>query len=53
MVGANYDETEGAITKKDSVNKRAIARKEAEEIIHILSSMINKSSGVVTFFQTA
>ena len=70
--GANYEEADAAITKRDSVNKLAISRKEAketryflrvisgtyidpeeikddireaEEIINILSSMINKSTG--------
>ncbi|MEA3480132.1 MAG: four helix bundle protein [Bacteroidota bacterium] len=70
--GANYEEADGAITKKDFINKLAIARKEAkearyflrvisgtylaseelkddikeaEEIINIMSSMINKSTG--------
>lgn len=71
-VGANYEEADGTITKKDFVNKLSISRKEAkearffirvisgtylepdtlkkdiresEEIINILSSMINKSTG--------
>lgn len=71
-IGANYVEADGAITKKDFVNKVVIARKEAketrfflrtisgtylepellvediresEEIINILSSIINKSTG--------
>lgn len=70
--GSNYEEADGAITKKDFVNKLAISRKdaketryflrlisgtymnteeiqddikEAEAIINILSSMINKSTG--------
>jgi four helix bundle protein len=70
--GANYEEADGAITKRDFINKLAIARKEAkearyflriisgtyldpeelkedikeaEEIINIMSSMINKSTG--------
>ncbi|MFO7790121.1 MAG: four helix bundle protein [Bacteroidales bacterium] len=70
-VGANYEEADGTISKKDFVNKLAISRKEAketryflrvisgtylapatiskdiresEEIINILSSMINKST---------
>jgi len=30
-IGANYEEADGAITKKDFVNKVAIARKEAKE----------------------
>ncbi|MFC1560073.1 four helix bundle protein [Candidatus Margulisiibacteriota bacterium] len=30
-IGANYEEADGAITKKDFINKAAIARKEAKE----------------------
>lgn len=71
-IGANYEEADGALTKKDFVNKVGISRKEAketrfflrtisgtylnpsevaadiresEEIINILSSIINKSTG--------
>ncbi|MEA3449197.1 MAG: four helix bundle protein [Bacteroidota bacterium] len=71
-IGANYEEADGSITKKDFINKLAISRKEAketryflriisgtyldpseiakdiresEEIINILSSMINRSTG--------
>jgi four helix bundle protein len=70
-IGANYEEADGSITKKDFINKLVISRKEAketryflriisetylkpdeiakeiresEEIINILSSMINKST---------
>jgi len=69
-IGANVEEADGTITKKDFVNKMVIARKEAketgywlrlisgryikeeeiasdieecQELIHILSSIINKS----------
>ena len=69
-IGANVEEADGTITKKDFVNKMAIARKEAketrywlrlisgkyleeeeinpdinecQELIYILSSIINKS----------
>jgi four helix bundle protein len=31
-VGANYEEADGTITKKDFVNKIAISRKEAKEV---------------------
>lgn len=71
-VGANYEEADGTLTKRDFVNKVVIARKEAketryflriisgtyidseelaadiresEEIINILSAIINKSTG--------
>lgn len=30
-IGANYEEADGAVTKKDFINKAAIARKEAKE----------------------
>ena len=30
-IGANYEEADGAITKRDFLNKMAIARKEAKE----------------------
>ncbi|MBW8049811.1 MAG: four helix bundle protein [Cytophagales bacterium] len=71
-VGANFEEADGTLTKKDFINKVGISRKEAkevrfflrtisgtylnpnevaadiqesEEIISILSTIINKSSG--------
>jgi len=71
-VGANYEEADGALIKKDFVNKVGISRKEAketryflrtisgtyldlseiaadiresEEIINILSSIINRLTG--------
>ena len=59
LVGANAEEANGCITKRDFTNKMAIARKEAKEsrywlrlisgkyikkdIINILSSIINKT----------
>jgi len=42
-IGANVEEADGAVTKRDFVNKMAIARKEAQEIINILSAIINKT----------
>lgn len=36
-VGANLTEADGAITKKDFINKLAIARKEAKESLHWLN----------------
>lgn len=35
-IGANLTEADGAITKKDFINKLCIARKEAKESIHWL-----------------
>jgi len=35
-IGSNYEEADGAITKKDFVNKLVIARKEAKETRYFL-----------------
>ncbi len=35
-VGANYEEADGAITKKDFINKMVISRKEAKEVRYFL-----------------
>jgi four helix bundle protein len=46
-VGANYAEADGAVTKKDFVNKIAIARKEAKETFYwlqLIASANNKQS---------
>lgn len=36
-IGANYEEADGAVSKKDFVNKMAISRKEANETKYWLS----------------
>jgi four helix bundle protein len=43
-IGANFEEADGALTKKDFTNKVAIARKEAKETLYWLR-LINASYG--------
>jgi four helix bundle protein len=42
-IGANYEEADGALTKKDFINKVAIARKEAKETKYWLR-MVNEEA---------
>ncbi|OGC35503.1 hypothetical protein A2311_04560 [candidate division WOR-1 bacterium RIFOXYB2_FULL_48_7] len=43
-IGANFEEADGALTKKDFINKVAIARKEAKETIYWLKLAKNTFS---------
>ena len=45
-IGANIEEADGALTKKDFVNKLGIARREARETRHWLN--LFKKTGLVT-----
>ena len=44
-IGANLTEADGAISKKDFINKLCIARKEAKESIHWLKLINSISTG--------